>query len=132
MLNKVTLLGHVAVEPEVRSFPNGKRVTNFVLCTAERWKDRVTGADKQKMEWHRIAVFNDKLMEALANQVKKGVLLMVEGQLETRKYTDSKEQERITTDVVLRPFKGTIQVITDTGPPTIRPPEVFVETPLPI
>lgn len=108
MLNKVTLIGHIGTEPEVRSFPNGKRVANFILCTVEKWKDRATGEDKIKTEWHRIAIFNDHLVTSLSGILVKGAMLMVEGQLETRKYFDSKQQERTTTDVVLRPYKGNI------------------------
>lgn len=127
MLNKVTLIGHIGTEPEIRSFPNGKRVINFTLCTTERWRDRVTNIEKQKIEWHRIAIFNDKLIENLNDRMKKGAMLMIEGQLETRKYVDAKNQERTTTDIVLRPFKGSAQVLEDTGPPVIKPPAEFAE-----
>lgn len=111
MLNKVTLIGQVDSEPEIRSFPNGKRVANFTLCTSEKWRDKVTGDEKQKIEWHRVAVFNDKLVDTIGIQVHKGIMLMVEGQLETRKYTDAKQQERTTTDIVLRPYKGGITIL---------------------
>lgn len=110
MLNKVTLVGYVATEPEIRNFPNGKHVVNFVLCTSERWKNFV-GAPRCKYEMHRIAIFNDKLLEIIKGQVKRGVLLMVEGQLEARKYHDSNDVERTVVDIVLRPFRGILTVL---------------------
>lgn len=115
MLNKVMLIGHIGTDPEIRSFTNGKQVANFTLCTVEKWRDKESGEEKSKAEWHRIAIFNDKLVSSLQDVLKKGTLLMVEGQLETRKYIDSKQQERTTVDIVLRPYKGSITLLKDTS-----------------
>ena len=107
-LNKVTLVGNIGRDPEVRSFQNGSKVCNLSLATSERWKDKETNEPKEKTEWHRIVVFNDKLVEIIEKYVHKGSKVYVEGQLETRKWTDSSGIEKYSTEVVLRPYRGEI------------------------
>ena len=107
-LNKVTLVGNIGRDPEVRSFQNGSKVCNLSLATSERWKDKETNEPKEKTEWHRIVVFNDKLVEIIEKYVHKGSKVYIEGQLETRKWTDSSGTEKYSTEVVLRPYRGEI------------------------
>ncbi|MDD4616273.1 MAG: single-stranded DNA-binding protein [Alphaproteobacteria bacterium] len=110
-VNKVILIGNLGRDPEVRTFQNGGKVASFSLATSETWKDRTTGERKEKTEWHRISVLNEKLVEVVERYVKKGSKLFIEGQLETRKYTDKDGQERYTTEVVLRPFRGELTML---------------------
>ena len=107
-LNKVTLVGNIGRDPEVRSFQNGSKVCNLSLATSERWKDKETNEPKEKTEWHRIVVFNNKLVEIIEKYVHKGSKVYIEGQLETRKWTDASGAEKYSTEVVLRPYRGEI------------------------
>ena len=93
-------------DPEIRSFQSGGRVCNLSLATSERWKDRETNEQKERTQWHRIVVFNENLINLIEQYVKKGSKLFIEGQLETRKWTDSNGQDKYSTEVVLRNFKG--------------------------
>ncbi|MGL4963583.1 MAG: single-stranded DNA-binding protein [Inquilinus sp.] len=110
-VNKVILIGNLGRDPEIRSFQNGGRVANFSIATSENWKDRTTGERKERTEWHRVAVFNDALVGVVERFLKKGSKVYVEGQLETRKYTDQSGAERYTTEVVLRPFRGELTML---------------------
>lgn len=110
-VNKVILIGNLGKDPEVRSFPNGGRVANFSIATSESWKDKSTGEKKERTEWHRISVLNDALVGIVERYVKKGMKVYIEGQLETRKWTDRDGVERYSTDVVLRPFNGVLNML---------------------
>jgi single-strand DNA-binding protein len=114
-VNKVILVGNLGRDPEIRSFQNGGRVANLSLATSENWKDRTTGERKEKTEWHRVAIFNDRLVDVVEKYVKKGSKLYIEGQLETRKWTDQQGQERYTTEVVLRQFRGELTMLDGRG-----------------
>jgi len=114
-VNKVILVGNLGKDPEIRSFQNGGRVANFSLATSENWKDKSTGEKKERTEWHRVSVLNDKLIEIVERYIKKGSKLYIEGQLETRKWTDKDGQEKYTTEVVLRPFRGEITMLDSKG-----------------
>lgn len=114
-VNKVILIGNLGRDPEIRSFQNGGRVASFSLATSENWKDKATGEKKERTEWHRVSVLNDKLVEVVERYVKKGSKLYIEGQLETRKYTDKDGVEKYTTEVVLRPFRGEITMLDSPG-----------------
>jgi len=114
-VNKVILVGNVGRDPEIRSFQNGGRVASFSVATSENWKDKSTGERKEKTEWHRISILNDKLVEIVERYVKKGSKLYLEGQLETRKWTDKDGQEKYTTEVVLRPFRGDLTMLDSAG-----------------
>src|ERR1700733_3455044 len=105
-VNKVILVGNLGRDPEIRSFQNGGRVASFSIATSENWKDKSTGEKKERTEWHRISVLNDKLVEVVERYIKKGSKLYIEGQLETRKWTDKDGHEKYSTEVVLRPFRG--------------------------
>ena len=114
-VNKVILIGNLGRDPEVRSFQNGGRVANFSIATSERWKDRNSGEQRERTEWHRIAVLNDNLINVVERYLRKGSKVYVEGQLETRKWTDQSGQERYTTEVVLRPYRGELTMLDGRG-----------------
>lgn len=110
-VNKVILIGNLGRDPEIRSFQNGGRVANLSVATSENWKDRTTGERKERTEWHRVVVFNDALVGVVERFLKKGSKIYIEGQLETRKYTDQSGAERYSTEVVLRPFRGELTML---------------------
>ena len=105
-VNKVILIGNLGADPEVRSFQNGGQVCNLSVATSENWKDRNTGERREKTEWHRVAIFNENLVRLAQQYLRKGSKVYLEGQLETRKWQDQSGQDRYTTEVVLRPFRG--------------------------
>lgn len=110
-VNKVILIGNLGKDPEIRAFQNGGRVASFSVATSESWKDKTTGEKKDRTEWHRVSVLNDKLVEIVERYIKKGSKVYIEGQLETRKWTDKDGQEKYSTEVVLRPFRGEITML---------------------
>lgn len=114
-LNKVTIIGNVGKEPEIRSFQNGDRVASFSVATSERWKDKASGEQKERTEWHRISVMNQNLIGVIEKYVKKGSKLYIEGQLETRKWTDKDGQDKYSTEVVLRAYRGEIVLLDRAG-----------------
>jgi len=122
MLNKVTLIGNVGKEPEIRTLNNGGRMANLSLATTESWKDKQTGERKEKTEWHRITVWSDALVNVIEKFVSRGDRLYIEGQLETRKWQDKDGGERYTTEVVLKGFTGTLQMLS--GRPQGSAPKV--------
>ncbi|MFM7403826.1 MAG: single-stranded DNA-binding protein [Erythrobacter sp.] len=101
-LNKVMLIGNLGKDPEIRTFGNGGKVCNFSIATSESWKDRNSGERQEKTEWHNIAIFNEGLAGVAERYLKKGSKVYIEGQLQTRKWTDQSGQDRYTTEVVLR------------------------------
>ena len=105
-VNKVILVGNIGRDPEIRSTQDGMRIANLSLATSETWRDKSSGERKEKTEWHRVAVFNDRLVDVIEKYVKKGAKLYIEGQLQTRKWTDKDGQDRYTTEVVLGRFNG--------------------------
>jgi single-strand DNA-binding protein len=109
-VNKVILLGRLGKDPEVRNFQNGGKVVNFSLATSERWKDS-DGNQKERTEWHNVAIFNEKLGEIAERYLRKGLLVYLEGQLQTRKWQDQSGNDRHSTEVVLRPYRGELQLI---------------------
>ena len=111
-LNKVILIGNLGKDPEVRSFQNGGRVCNLTIATSESWKDKESSEIRQKTEWHRIVIYNEKLIELIEKYIHKGSKIHVEGQLETRKYTDEASGvDKYTTEVVLKPFRGDLTIL---------------------
>ncbi|MBI1208775.1 MAG: single-stranded DNA-binding protein [Azospirillum sp.] len=114
-VNKVILVGNLGRDPEIRSMQSGSRVCNFTLATSEQWKDRATGERKEKTEWHRVVIYNDNLIGVAERFLKKGSKVYVEGQLESRKWTDQSGQERQTTEVVVKQFRGEITMLDGRG-----------------
>lgn len=121
-VNKVILVGNLGKDPEVRSFQNGGRVANLSVATSEQWKDKTTGEKKEKTEWHRISIFNEKLVEVAEKYLKKGSRVYLEGSLETRKYTDKEGVEKYTTDIVLKNFNGTLVMLDSKGAADVTEP----------
>lgn len=109
--NQVTLLGNLGQDPEVKSLQNGDKLANMSLATSERWKDKNSGEQKERTQWHRIVVWNDGIVGVIEKLLKKGDQVMIVGQLETRKWQDQNGQDRYATEVVLRPFKSQLQII---------------------
>ena len=114
-LNRVTLIGNLGADPEVKSFQNGGRICNLRIATSETWKDKATGERKEKTQWHRVVVNNENLVGICEKYLKKGSKVYLEGQLETRKYTDKDGAEKYTTEVVLRPYRGEITMLDGKG-----------------
>jgi len=114
-VNKVILVGNVGRDPEIRSMGSGDRVCNLSLATSERWKDRNSGEQQERTEWHRVAIFDQRLVEVCEKYVKKGSKLFIEGQLQTRKWTDQQGAERYTTEVVLQRFRGELTMLDSRG-----------------
>jgi single-strand DNA-binding protein len=110
-LNKVMLIGNLGRDPEIRTFQNGGRIANFSLATSESWKDKATGERKEKTEWHRISILNENLVGIAERYLKKGARVYIEGQLETRKWTDQEGKEHYSTEIVLRPFRGQLNML---------------------
>jgi single-strand DNA-binding protein len=114
-VNKVILVGNLGRDPEIRSLQDGTKVANLSLATSESWKDKNSGERREKTEWHRIAIFNDRLADLAEKYLKKGSKIYVEGQLQTRKWTDQSGQERYTTEVVLSRFRGELTMLDGRG-----------------
>lgn len=114
-VNKVILVGNLGKDPEVRFNQDGGKFANFTLATNESWKDKNTGERRDRTEWHRIAVFNEKLVEVAEKYLRKGSKVYIEGQLQTRKWTDQQGQERYTTEIVLQRFRGEMTMLDNRG-----------------
>lgn len=114
-VNKVILVGNLGADPEVRTFQNGGKVCNLRVATSERWRDKNTGENRERTEWHTVAIFNDRLADLAQQYLRKGSKVYLEGQLETRKWQDQSGQDRYSTEVVLRPFKGEMTFLDSPG-----------------
>ncbi len=114
-VNKVILVGNLGRDPEVRSFPNGGKVVNLRIATSENWRDKASGERKERTEWHSVAIFNENLGRIAEQYLRKGSKVYLEGQLETRKWQDQSGQERYTTEVVLRQFRGELTLLDGRG-----------------
>jgi single-strand DNA-binding protein len=110
-VNKVILVGNLGRDPEIRSTQDGTKVANLSLATSESWRDKNTGERKERTEWHRIVVFNERLVDVIEKYVKKGSKLYIEGALQTRKWTDNTGAEKYTTEVVLQRFRGDLTML---------------------
>ena len=110
-VNKVILVGNVGKDPEVRSGQDGTKIVNFSLATSETWNDRASGERKERTEWHRVVVFNDRIGDVVEKYVRKGSKVYVEGALQTRKWTDQSGQEKYTTEVVIQRFRGELTLL---------------------
>lgn len=110
MINKVTLIGNVGQDIELRSMQNGNKVVNISLATSESWKDK-NGEKKEAVEWHKVVVYGDKLPEMLAKYAKKGSKLFVEGSIKSRKYNDSTGAERRSFEIVVQGYGSTVKIL---------------------
>lgn len=110
-VNKVILVGNLGREPEVRAMQSGDKVVNLSIATSESWKDKNTGERKEKTEWHRVVIFGSGLATVAENYLQKGSKVYIEGQLETRKWTDQSGVEKYSTEIVLRPYRGELHML---------------------
>lgn len=110
-LNKVQLIGNLGKDPEVRNTQDGRAIVNFSLATTEKWRDKSTGERKEKTEWHTIVIFNEGLAKVAEKHLRKGSSVYVEGQLQTRKWTDKNGDDRYSTEVVLQNFRGELVML---------------------
>jgi single-strand DNA-binding protein len=110
-VNKVILVGNLGRDPEVRTSQDGSKIVNLNIATSETWKDRGTGERKEKTEWHRVVIFNPNLADVAERYLRKGSSVYVEGQLQTRKWTDQSGQEKYSTEVVIGRFKGELTLL---------------------
>lgn len=110
-VNKVILVGNLGADPEARSLPSGGEVVNLRVATSESWKDRNSGERQERTEWHRVVIFNENLGRVAKNYLRKGSKVYLEGQLQTRKWTDQSGQEKYSTEVVLQNFRGELVLL---------------------
>jgi len=110
-VNKVILVGNLGRDPEVRAMQNGDKVCNLSIATSERWKDRNSGAMQERTEWHRVVMFDQRLVDVAEKYLKKGSKVYIEGQLQTRKWTDQQGVEKYSTEVVLQRFRGELTML---------------------
>jgi len=114
-VNKVILVGNLGRDPEVRTTQDGTKIVNFTLATSETWNDRASGERKERTEWHRVVIFNERLADVAERFLRKGAKVYVEGALQTRKWTDQAGQEKYTTEVVLGRFRGDLTMLDSRG-----------------
>jgi len=114
-VNKVILVGNLGADPEVRHTNDGNPIVNLRVATSERWRDRNSGERRERTEWHRVAIFNEKLGEVAQKYLHKGSKVYLEGQLQTRKWTGQDGQERYSTEVVLQRFRGELTMLDSRG-----------------
>ena len=114
-VNKAILIGNLGRDPEVRSMQNGGRMANLSVATSERWNDRQSGERRERTEWHRVVIFNERLVDVAEKFLRKGSKVYLEGQIQTRKWTDQSGQDRYTTEVVLQRFGSQLTLLDSRG-----------------
>lgn len=110
-VNKVILVGNLGRDPEVRYTQSNQKIVHLAIATSERWKDRQSGEQREKTEWHRVVIFNENLADVAERYLQKGRSVYLEGQLQTRKWTDQSGVEKYTTEVVLQRFRGELVLL---------------------
>jgi single-strand DNA-binding protein len=114
-VNKVILVGNLGRDPEVRQTQDGNPIVNMSLATSENWRDKATGERRERTEWHRVVIFNERLADVAQKYLRKGSKVYVEGQLQTRKWTDQDGRDRYSTEVVLQRFRGELTMLDSRG-----------------
>jgi single-strand DNA-binding protein len=114
-VNKVILVGNLGKDPEIRRTQDGRPIANLSIATSETWRDKATGERKEKTEWHRVVIFNEGLCKVAEQYLKKGAKVYIEGQLQTRKWTDQSGAEKYSTEVVLQGFNSTLTMLDGRG-----------------
>ena len=114
-VNKVILVGNLGKDPEVRHTQDGKAIVNLSVATSENWRDKQSGERKERTEWHRVVIFNENLAKVAEQYLKKGAKVYIEGQLQTRKYTDNSGVEKYSTEVVLQNYRGELTMLDGRG-----------------
>lgn len=130
-VNKVILVGNLGRDPEIRTMNDGAIVANFSIATSETWTDKNSGEKKERTEWHRVVIFNENLAQVAQNYLKKGSSIYLEGQLQTRKWTDAQGIEKYTTEVVLQRFRGELTMLGSSrqgGPGFAGDPDAYGDT----
>jgi single-strand DNA-binding protein len=110
-VNKVILIGNLGRDPEIRTTQDGTKVANLSVATSENWRDKNSGERREKTEWHRVVVFNDRLVDVIERYLKKGAKVYLEGALQTRKWTDQSGAEKYTTEIVLQKYRGELTML---------------------
>jgi single-strand DNA-binding protein len=125
-VNKATLLGNLGRDPDVRTLNDGSKVVNLSLATSESWTDKASGEKRERTEWHRVVIFNDRIGDIAERYLRKGSKVYIEGQIQTRKYVDAAGVEKYSTEIVLQRFRGELTLLGDGGTrdpgATSRPP----------
>jgi single-strand DNA-binding protein len=119
-VNKVTLVGNLGADPEVRAMSNGSKIVNMKLATSESWRDKASGDRKEKTEWHRVVIFNEALAKVAEAYCRKGSKVYLEGSLQTRKWQDKDGGDRYSTEVVLQKFNGALVLLDSKGERTVN------------
>ena len=114
-VNKVILIGNLGRDPEVRHTNDGMPIVNLSVATSEQWRDRTSGERRERTEWHRVVIFNERLGEVAQKYLHKGSKVYLEGQLQTRKWTDQQGQDRYSTEVVMQRFRGELTMLDSRG-----------------
>ena len=114
-VNKVILVGNLGRDPEVRQTQDGSPIVNLSLATSENWRDKATGERRERTEWHRVVIFNERLADVAQKFLRKGSKIYIEGQLQTRKWTDQDGRDRYSTEVVLQRFRGELTMLDSRG-----------------
>jgi single-strand DNA-binding protein len=114
-VNKVILVGNLGRDPEIRTMQDGNKVANLSVATSESWRDKNSGERREKTEWHRVVVFNDRLVDVIEKYLRKGSKVYLEGQLQTRKWTDQSGVEKYSTEVVLQRYRGELTMLDGRG-----------------
>jgi single-strand DNA-binding protein len=128
-VNKVILVGNLGRDPEVRHTQDGTKIVHLSVATSERWRDRNSGENRERTEWHRVVIFNDRLGEVAEKYLAKGRTVYLEGQLQTRKWTDQSGQEKYTTEVVLQRFRGELTLLGGRGDDAGGSPSDYGDSP---
>jgi single-strand DNA-binding protein len=110
-MNRATILGYLGADPEIRNLNEGGRVASFSIATTDKWKDRENGEERSATEWHRISCFSEPLIDLIEKSLRKGSKILIEGSLHTRKWTDKDQIDRYTTEIVLRPYSGSLTLL---------------------
>lgn len=127
-VNRVILVGNLGKDPEVRTMQNGSKVCNLSIATSESWTDKASGERKEKTEWHRVVIFDDRLADVCERFLAKGRKVYVEGALQTRRWTDQQGTEKFSTEIVLQKFRGELQIL-DKAEGAARPSELPSQVP---
>ncbi len=114
-VNKVILVGNLGRDPEIRFTQSGQKIANMSVATSEQWRDKQTGERREKTEWHRVVVFDERLADIVEKYVKKGSKVYLEGSLQTRKWTGNDGIEKYTTEVVLQRLSGVLTMLDSAG-----------------
>ncbi len=122
-VNKVILIGNLGRDPEVRTMQNGNKLCNLSVATSDSWKDKQTGERRERTEWHRVVIFDDRLVDVAEKYLTKGAKVYLEGELQTRKWTDQSGVEKYTTEIILQRFRGRLEMLGDKPEREARDPQ---------